>query len=180
MEQQKYASFGPVQMLSVAFDGNRFKGEILPELDRLKEEGIVRIIDMLVIRKDRSGGVTKLTASDLDWEEATSYGAHLGTLIGLGAEGEEGAARGAIAGALEMADGHLFDEEDAWRLTQSVPDGMSVGVVLLEHRWALPLFQAIERADGFELANDWLSPTDLVTSGLRQQIEGQATEGDSS
>jgi uncharacterized membrane protein len=179
MEQQKYA-FGPVQMLSIAFDGNRFKGEILPELERLKREGLIRVIDLLLIRKDEAGGVATLTASDLDWEEAANYGAYLGTMIGYGAQGEEGAARGAIAGAAEMADGHLFDEEDAWRLTQSVPDGMSVGVALLEHTWALPLFEAIERAGGFELANEWLSATDLVTSGLRQAIEGQPTEGDSS
>jgi uncharacterized membrane protein len=174
VEQQK-AAFGPVQMVSVAFDGNRFKGEILPELERLKREGVVRIIDLLVIRKDEAGAVATVTASDLDWEEATNYGAYLGTLIGLGAEGEEGAARGAIAGAAELADGHLFDEEDAWRLTQSVPPGMSVGVALLEHVWARPLFEAIERAGGFELSNEWLSATDLMTSGLRQAIEGETS-----
>src|SRR5262249_26257788 len=146
MHQQTH-KFGPVEMLSFAFDGNRFKGELHPELERLKQEGIVRIIDMLAIRKDQSGGVATITASDLGWEEATSYGAYLGSMIGLGAAGEEGAERGAIAGALELADGHLFDEQDAWELTQSVPEGMTVAMVLLEHCWAVPLFEAIERAD---------------------------------
>src|SRR5438093_12495000 len=92
-------TFGPVQMLSMAFEGNRFKGEILPELERLKLEGIVRIIDLLVVRKDSSGAVATLTATDLDWEEATEYGAYLGTLIGFGAGGVEGADRGAMARA---------------------------------------------------------------------------------
>jgi len=45
-------NLGPIQMLTLAFPGNRFKGEILPELDRLKGEGIVRVIDMLIVRKD--------------------------------------------------------------------------------------------------------------------------------
>ena len=42
---------GPIQLLCVAFDGNRFKGEIYPELDRLKRERIIRILDLLVVRK---------------------------------------------------------------------------------------------------------------------------------
>ena len=68
--------FGPVQMLTIGFEGSRFKGEILPELERLKAAGVVRIIDLLVIRKDEAGAIATLTASDLDWEEATEYGAY--------------------------------------------------------------------------------------------------------
>jgi uncharacterized membrane protein len=170
MEQVKF-SFGPVQLLTLAFDGNRFKGEILPELERLKREGIVRLIDLLVVRKDDSGAVATLTASDLDWTEATNYGAYLGTLIGFGAGGPEGAARGALAGAAELADGHVFDEEDTWRLTNTLPPGMSMALVLLEHTWALPLFEAFERAGGFELSNQWISATDLVTLGIPRELD---------
>lgn len=39
-------------MLAMAFDGNRLKGEILPELERLKGKRIIRIVDMLIVRKD--------------------------------------------------------------------------------------------------------------------------------
>src|SRR3954447_2278908 len=102
------AAFGQVQMLSVIFDGNRFKGEILPELERLKEAGTVRIVDLVAVRKDRQGAIARLTASDLDWEEASQYGAYVGRLIGFGAGGAEGADRGAMAGAAELVDGHLF------------------------------------------------------------------------
>ena len=48
-------SMGPIQMLTLAFPGNQFKGEILPELERLKKEGIIRIVDLLMVRKDGSG-----------------------------------------------------------------------------------------------------------------------------
>jgi hypothetical protein len=160
------AEFGPLQMLTVAFDGSRFRGEILPELDRLKQQGLLRVVDMLAVRKDASGGVVVLTASDLEWEEATQFGAYIGTIVGFGAGGVEGAERGAIAGAAELADGHLFDDEDRDRLISIVPPGMTIGVVLLEHLWLLPLLQAIERAEGFELKNEWIDAGMLAAIGV--------------
>jgi uncharacterized membrane protein len=167
-------TFGPVQMFSIAFEGNRFKGEILPELERLKKEGIVRIVDLLFVRKDELGAVATMTATDLDWEEATEYGAYLGTLIGFGAGGVDLAERGAMAGAAELADGHLFNADDAWRLTETVPPGMSIALVLLEHIWALPLLDAFDRASGVELSNQWLTVDELLTVGLRQKADAAA------
>jgi uncharacterized membrane protein len=154
--------FGPLQMWTIAFDGNRFKGEILPELERLKREGIVRIVDLLAVRKDEAGAPFVLTASDLEWEEATQFGAYLGTLIGFGTGGPEGANRGAIAGAAELADGHLFNADDTQRLMDIVPAGSTIAIILLEHLWTLPLLHAVERADGLELRNDWVSIERLV------------------
>jgi uncharacterized membrane protein len=156
---------GPIQMLSVAFDGNRFKGEIMPELQRLKQDGIVRIIDLLVVRKDIEGAVMVITQSDLDWDEAVSLGSYLGALAGYAAGGPEGVEPGAIAGAAELADGHLFDENDIFRVTQALPNDMSAALVLLEHLWARPLFAAVERAGGIELQNDWLQPQDVLGPG---------------
>lgn len=168
------AEFGPLQMMTIAFDGSRFKGEILPELDRLKQQGLLRIVDMLVVRKDPTGAVAVLTASDLEWEEATQFGAYVGTIVGFGAGGVAGAERGAIAGAAELADGHLFDDEDRERLVSIVPAGMTVAVVLLEHRWMLPLLQAIERAEGFELKNEWVDAGTLAAIGADAAAGDQA------
>jgi uncharacterized membrane protein len=154
---------GPIQLLCLAFDGNRFKGEILPELDRLKREKIIRIIDLLVVRKDDEGRVTVMTASDLDWEEATAFGSYVGALAGYRAAGAEGLERGAIAGAAELADGHVFDENDTFRVTRSLPNNMSAALVLIEHVWARPLLDAVERAGGMELSNDWISADEILT-----------------
>ena len=154
---------GPIQLLCLAFDGNRFKGEILPELDRLKREHIIRIIDLLVVRKDDEGRVTVMTASDLDWEEATSFGSYVGALAGYRAAGAEGLERGAIAGAAELADGHVFDDDDTFRVTRSLPNNMSAALVLIEHVWAKPLLDAVERAGGTELSNDWISADEILT-----------------
>jgi len=156
-------SVGPIQLLSLAFEGNRFRGEILPELERLKHEGILRIIDLIFVRKDSTGAVMVTTASDLDWEEAVELGAYLGGLTGLVAAGAEGMERGALAGAAQFADGHFFDEDDIFRVTQALPENMSAGIALLEHLWAKPLFDAIDRANGIELGNDWLQPDQVFT-----------------
>jgi len=166
MHPERQHDFGPLQMWTIAFDGNRFKGEILPELERLKREGVVRIVDLLAVRKDAAGGVAVLTASDLEWEEATQFGAYLGTLIGFGAGGTDGAERGSIAGAAELADGHLFDEDDAQKLIEIVPAGSTIAILLLEHLWTLPLLHAVERADGLELRNDWVTLDVLLTSQM--------------
>jgi len=150
-------------MLTVAFDGNRFKGEILPELDRLKQERIIRVIDLMVVRKDAEGRVMTMTATDLDWEEATSFGSYIGALAGFKAAGPAGVEPGAMAGAAELADGHVFDENDAFRVTQSLPNGMSAALVLIEHVWAKTLLDAIERAGGRELGNEWIQADELLT-----------------
>ena len=174
------ARFGPIQIWTFAFDGSRFKGEILPELDRLKEAEVIRVIDLLVIRKDAAGRVATLTASDLDWEEATSFGAMIGGLIGMGFAGEEGAEIGEMAGALELADGHLFSKRTRDELIEVLPPNSTSAIALVEHLWAKPLKAAIVRAGGIEVDNDWLKLDELVALGLRQALQsGQIdAEGD--
>ena len=163
LEPAVMESMGPIQMTSLAFPGNRFKGEILPELERLKKAEIVRIVDLLLVRKDDLGNVMVTTASDLDWQEAVSFGSYIGALAGYAAAGAAGIERGAMAGAAELADGHLFDQDDVFRVTQALPNNMSAVLVLFEHLWAKPLLDAVDRAGGIELTNDWIRPEEVVT-----------------
>jgi hypothetical protein len=156
-------SIGPIEFLSVAFIGNHFHGEILPELERLKLEGFLRIIDLLLVRKDSTGAVMVTVASDLDWEQAVELGAYLGGLTAVAAVGPQALERGSMAGAAQLADGHFFDEEDVFRVTQSLPESMSAALVLLEHVWAKPLYDAVGRADGVVLGKDWLEPDEVFT-----------------
>jgi len=157
-------SMGPIQMTSLAFPGNRFKGEILPELEKLKKAGIVRIVDLLLVRKDSVGGVMVTTASDLDWEEAVSFGSYVGALAGYAAAGPAGIEKGSMAGAAELADGHLFDEDNVFRASQPLSNDMSAGLVLIKQMWAKPLLDAVDRANGIELMNDWIRPEDVVSA----------------
>jgi uncharacterized membrane protein len=162
----RLADFGPVQMWSFVFDGNQFKGEVLPELERLKKAQVIRLIDLLLVRKDSMGAVATLTASDLDWEEASSFGALIGALLGWGAEGSEGIASGAISGAAELSDGHAFGEETRHALAASVPPNSTAAIALVEHIWAKPLQAAIARANGVEIGNDWLKIDDVIARGI--------------
>jgi uncharacterized membrane protein len=159
-------AIGPVQMLVVGFDEPKFKGEVLEELRRLKEEDIIRLIDLAVVRKDDEGNIETLHTSDLSEDEAMEFGAYVGALIGLGAAGEEGAEAGAVAGAEALADQQVFDDDQVWYVADAIPNGTAAGVALIEHRWAIPLRDAIARAGGIPLADEWIHATDLVAIGL--------------
>ena len=134
-------ALGPVQLLFVGFEGRHFTGAAMEELQRLREHDIVRLVDLLVVAKDDDGNVTQVEISDRP--ELQEYGAVAGALLGLGAAGEEGAEAGAVAGAEAMAGGQMYDPEDVWVLAEQIPPGMTAAIALLEHRWAIPLREAI-------------------------------------
>jgi len=164
-------TLGPVQMLIVGFTGDNFDGSIMKELDRLKEHDIVRLIDLLFVKKNEDGEIEVAQRSDLNPEEAEEFGAIIGALVGLGADGEEGAEYGALAGAAELQDGHVFDDDAVWYLGDAIPDGTAAAVALLEHRWAIPLRDKIAQAGGLTLSDAWVHVADLVAVGAVASAE---------
>jgi len=156
--------FGPVQMLVVGFDDANFQGEILPELRRLRERDVIRLIDLVVVEKDAAGDITSVEVSDLSEEEAAEFGAIAGALVGLGADGSEGMEEDAIAGA-EAAEDGVFGDELVWSVADAIPFGSTAAVALIEHRWAIPLRDAIRRAGGVTTADAWVHPEDLIAAG---------------
>ena len=164
-------AIGPVQMLIVGFDGPEFKGEILEELTRLKDADIIRLIDLVVVKKDDEGNIETLHTSDLDEDSALEFGAVAGALIGLGMAGDEGAEAGAMAGAEAMADGQVFDDDQVWYAADAIPNGTAAGVALIEHRWAIPLRDAIVDAGGIPLVDEWIHATDLIAVGVASAEE---------
>ena len=154
---------GPVQVLVIAFEEGRFEGKILAELRRLREHDVIRMIDLIFVAKDEQGDVVELEHSDLSAAEAAEFGALAGALIGLGAEGEEGALPAAETGAMAAAEnGSLLDDGDAWYLADAIPPGTAAAIALIEHRWAIPLRDAIEGAGGHSLVDSWVHPEDLA------------------
>ena len=159
-------TFGPMQVLVVGFgDDAEFTGEIAAELRRLREHDIVRLADLLFVTKDEDGTVSSLETSDLTGEESVELGALAGALMGFGAAGEAGAEAGALAGATAAADGGSLLEDDVWYIADAIPPGTSAAVAILEHRWAIPLREAIERTGGGVVTDAWLHPSDLVEAG---------------
>jgi uncharacterized membrane protein len=160
---------GPVQLLVVGFEEGKFEGKVLAELKRLREADLVRVLDLVLVHHDEDGNVEKVEVSDLSEEETARMGALAGALIGLGADGEEGAEIGALAGAESAEESGLLGQE-SWYVADHIPPGTSAGIALLEHRWAIPLRDAIQGAGGVTLADAWVHPEDLVAIGIAAHL----------
>jgi uncharacterized membrane protein len=171
-------AIGPVQLLVLGFDKPDFKGEVIAEFAKLKEHDVVRVIDALVVVKDANGEVAAVELSDLSDEERAEFGAMVGALVGLGAAGEEGAEAGAVAGAELMTEEGVFSEQDAWDVLEEIPNDSAAAIILLEHRWAIPLRDAIRNANGFHVSDGWVHPLDLVAIGVIASEEAAALSTD--
>ena len=167
-------AIGPVQLIVLGFEHPQFHGEIIAELERLRESDTVRVIDALAVYKDAAGEFEVEHLSNLSQDEAIELGSKVGALIGLGIEGEAGFEAGAEAGAQAGADGiEVFSDEDAWDVLEEIPNDSAAALVLIEHHWAVPLRDAVARAGGFRIADGFISPLDLVDIGLATAEEAE-------
>ena len=135
---------GPVQVLVVGFDQPTFSGEVLAEFTRLREAGLVRLIDVLLISRSEDGTLETL-------EAPVAAAADLG---GLAVE---------VLGQPENASQAETSEIDTaamWSLADAIPVGGTAAVALIEHVWAAPLSAAIQRAGGSLLEETWLARED--------------------
>jgi hypothetical protein len=137
---------GPVQMLVIAFEGGEFRGEIAEELDRLRKSDTIRLLDVVAVFKDEGGRVRIAETRDGD---AGRFARKL----------------------LDGSDSDLSyldeaDREDLWDVAEAIPPGSAAAVALLEHRWSIPLREAIERAGGRPIVDAWVAPEDLAEIGL--------------
>jgi uncharacterized membrane protein len=168
-------AIGPVQLIVLGFNHPDFHGEVIAELERLREHDLVRVIDSIAVYKDANGELEVEHLSNLTEQEAIELGSKIGALIGLGVEGEEGVEAGAQAGAEEAAaEGiNVFGDAEEWDVLEEIPNDSAAALVLLEHHWAVPLRDAIARAGGFRISDGFISPFDLVAIGLMSAEEAK-------
>ena len=169
-------AIGPVQLIVLGFEHPEFHGEIIAELERLKESDTVRVIDALAVHKDPAGEIEVVHLSNLTKDEAVELGSKVAALIGLGIEGEEGMVAGAEAGAEAAAEGNgvnVFTDEEAWDVLEEIPNDSAAALLLIEHHWAVPLRDAIARANGFRISDGFISPLDLIEIGLVSREEAE-------
>ena len=141
---------GPVQMLVVGFPEDKFEGEIAAELERLAEGQMIRLVDLVIARKDDAGRLSIV-------EERAPAGGNV----------DAHAARKLIeAGDSDLSHLDNVDAAELWDLAETIPNGGTVGVVLIEHLWSIPLREAIARAGGQALADEWVADEDLQRIGL--------------
>ena len=138
---------GPVQVLVVGFDEPSFSGEVLAELTRLKEAGVVRRVDVLLVSRHEDGSFDTLPAPP-------------------GTDAELGRVAAEVLGLQEGGDGAADAfEGDTWSLEEAVPPGSTGAVALIEHLWAEPLVSSIRRVGGRLLDETWLAPDDIQRLG---------------
>jgi uncharacterized membrane protein len=166
-------AIGPVQLIVLGFNHPDFHGEVIAELERLRESDTVRVIDALAVYKDAEGEIEVEHLSNLTQEEAIELGSKVGALVGLGIAGEEGAEEGAEAGAEAAEDGIDVFGDAEWDVIEDIPNDSAAALILLEHHWAVPLRNAIARAGGFRISDGFISPLDLVAIGLATAEEAK-------
>ena len=67
-----------------------------------------------------------------------------------------------------------LDDECVWYLADAIPSDSPAAILLIEHRWAIPLRDRIVAAGGFALADEWIHPADLVAAGVAAARESGA------
>lgn len=115
-------SIGPVDVAVVTFDGNRFNGDVAPALRELQESGVVRILDLTFVRKERDGAVSVVELADSE-----------------------------VADQFERILGEEFDllsDEDLETVAQGLAPESSALVVVWENSWATRLASAVRESSG--------------------------------
>jgi uncharacterized membrane protein len=139
---------GPIQLFVVEFERPEFKGRIAEELEALRTSGEIRIVDSLAVVKDAAGDTMTMRWSDLEETDQIPAGAVIGGLLGLELSSEGPVDAGAIARAIADEEPDAAERATLAAVFAGVPRGGAVLLLLIEHRWALPLSNAVRGAGG--------------------------------
>ena len=66
LSRSERKQIGPIQIVVVGFEGARFEPDVLPELERLSELEVIRLVDLLIAVKTESGELVRMQAPGLD------------------------------------------------------------------------------------------------------------------
>jgi hypothetical protein len=131
---------GPVDYLVVAFPTDRMTGEAFPMLIDLVDRGIIRILDLVFLRKDHDGSVTTLTQVDLDRMKILE------------------------AALFEGATSGLLDADDVAEAAAALDPGTAAAVLVYENVWATPFAAALRRSGGQLVASGHIPVQALVAA----------------
>jgi hypothetical protein len=115
---------GPVDYVVIEFPDGQPKGEAAPLLVDLVDRGIIRILDLMLIVKDKDGTISGLEVTDLDGDGVSDLRVF------------EGASSGLLA------------DEDKEHAGNTLEPGAAGIVILYENRWAAPFARAMREAGG--------------------------------
>ncbi|HEX5369250.1 MAG TPA: hypothetical protein VFY10_07530 [Dehalococcoidia bacterium] len=158
---------GPIQLLTFVSTTPHFGGGIAAELNRLVAKDTVRVLDALVLRKDKEGSVVPVRTNGMSDMSPDAPGAIIADLVGLrdGADSFDSAAAARIDQQAQLS-GHPFNSDGDWDIIEKIPNDSVAVLLLLDHRWAIPLRDAISDEGGSALGDAWLDPRDLAAAGV--------------
>jgi Family of unknown function (DUF6325) len=134
-------ALGPVDYLVVEFPGNKMTGKGLAELVTLVDRGLIRVLDLVFVRKDEDGSVMAVEIADLDGDGDLDLAVF------------EGASSG------------MLDEDDVNDAGSVLAPGSSAGIVVFENTWAAPFVTAL-RESGAEVVASGRIPVDQIYESL--------------
>lgn len=123
-------AYGPIELVVIKFHGNKFNGQIVPELAKLVDADIVHIIDILFVTKDSDSTVHVLELNDVDEETNKTFGPLITGLAGI------------------------LSEEDAIAFAAAMEPDSSIGMMLFENTWAAPFVKAVHQSHGEVVMNE--------------------------
>jgi len=144
---------GPVDYLVVEFPGSNFNGEIMPELVDLVERGVVRVLDLVVIKKDEDSTFEAFEFADIE-------------------DGVLGELR-----ELEREFADLLSEDDIAAVVDAMEPGSTAGLLIYENLWAAPLASAVRRSGGQLVASGRIPVQALLAVLEDSAMEDAATTG---
>jgi Family of unknown function (DUF6325) len=136
---------GPIDYLIVEFPGRRAPGAGLPLFLDLVDRGIVRILDLVIIRKEPDGTVVRQNLADLSPELAAFEGVSSG----------------------------LLDQHDIDNTAAVIARDSAAGLLVYENRWAAPFVAAVRR-EGAALVATGRLPLEAVLAQLDATEAGRA------
>ena len=136
---------GPVDYLVVEFPADKadFSGEMAAELTALVDRGLVRVLDLLILRKDEDGSVEAAELDELDESQ-------VGELL-----------------ALEAELGMLLAGEDIEAIGPAIEPGSVAAVLVYENTWAGPFASAVRRSGGQLIASGRI-PTQALLAAIEE------------
>jgi uncharacterized membrane protein len=135
-------TYGPIDLIALEFPGNRFRGEILPEIFDLVEKEIIRVIDLVVIMKDQ-GEVIVRELRELD------------------------AAHMAMFDPLQADVNQMITRTDIDMIAEQLAENSTAGILLIENLWAKKTQQAMLNANGRLVAFERI-PHDVVEEAVEE------------
>jgi hypothetical protein len=149
-------TLGPLEYIVIGFTGSQFDGSIADEIGRVVENGTIRIVDAVMLAKAEDG---ELAVVEIDAKDDPRFAT--------------------IAPLLEGRLG-LFTPEDLALIAEGLPSATAALVLLFEHRWAVRVKEAIERANGMLIGRAVVPPEVLEAAAAEleahvEQVEAQAT-----